>query len=295
MDAAELAPGHRQVARLGGAHREDDGVVALGQLGTGQLAAHVDAGPEDGALATHLVQTPVEVLLLHLELGDAVAHQPADLVGPLVDGDRVTGPGELLSRRETGRAGADDRDRATGEPLGRLGPHEAGLPRLVDDRDLDVLDGDRVLVDAQHAGRLARRRTEATGELREVVGRVQALDGTLPVVAPDQVVPLRDDVAQRATLVAERDAAVHAPAGLRRDDREQRAADPVGVDLVPVADALLDGAAGRDLAALLQEALRVSHGAPPSSRGRSRCRRARLPRPSPWPPGRSGSHGASPR
>ena len=87
-------------------------------------------------------------------------------------------------------------------------------PGPVDDLDLDLLDGDRVLVDAEHAGRLARRRAQAAGELGEVVGGVQALDGLAPAVAVDEVVPVRDQVAERAAVVAERDAAVHAAAGL---------------------------------------------------------------------------------
>ena len=71
------------------------------------VVADVDAGAEDGALAAHLVEAPVEVLLLHLELGDAVAQQAADLVGALVDRDGVAGPGQLLGGGEAGRAGAD--------------------------------------------------------------------------------------------------------------------------------------------------------------------------------------------
>ena len=65
-------------------------------------------------------------------------------------------------------------------------------------------------VDAEHAGRLARRRAQPAGELGEVVGGVQPLDGLVPVVAVDQVVPVGDEVAERAAVVAERDAAVHA-------------------------------------------------------------------------------------
>ena len=87
---------------------------------------------------------------------------------------------------------------------------------------------------------LARRRAQPAGELREVVGRVEPVHRAVPVVAPDEVVPLRDDVAQRAALVAERDAAVHAAPGLGGDDRQQGAADAVGIDLVPVVDALGD-------------------------------------------------------
>ena len=47
-----------------------------------------------------VLEAQVDVLLLHLELGDAVAQQPAGLVGPFVDGDRVTSAGELLGHRE---------------------------------------------------------------------------------------------------------------------------------------------------------------------------------------------------
>ena len=75
------------------------------------------------------------------------------------------------------------------------------------------------------------------------LGYVQPLDRAFPVVAPDQVVPVGDDVAERAALVAERDAAVHAAPGLGLDDRQERATGAVRVDLVPVLDPLADGTA----------------------------------------------------
>ena len=73
---------------------------------------------------------------------------------------------------------------------------------------------DRVAVDPQHARRFARGRAELAGELGKVVGRMQPLDRRPPLVAVDQVVPVGDQVAQRAALMAERDAAVHAPRAL---------------------------------------------------------------------------------
>ena len=79
----------------------------------------LDAVAEAGALGRHLVEPAVEHRLLHLELGDAVAQQPAGLVGPLEDGHGVAGPGQLLGDREPGRAGADDGDRLAREALGR--------------------------------------------------------------------------------------------------------------------------------------------------------------------------------
>src|SRR5690606_38896915 len=142
------------------------------------------------------------------------AQQTADAVGPLEHGHGVTGAGQLLGSGQTGRAGTDDGDLLTGEP-GRV---HRGDPALVegvlDDLDLDLLDGHRVLVDPEHAGRLARRRAQPPGEFREVVGRVQPVDTVAPAVLVDQVVPFRNQVAQRTTVVTERNTAVHAPAGL---------------------------------------------------------------------------------
>jgi len=95
---------------------------------------------------------------------------------------------------------------------------------------------------------------------------VESLDRGVPVVTPDQVVPLGNDVAKRAALVAERDAAVHATTRLGLDDRQQRASRTSGVDLTPVLRALLDRAPRGDLATVLEESLRVSHEPEPSLR-----------------------------
>ena len=103
------------------------------------------------------------------------------------------------------RRSADLRRRPSPRPQG-----------VVDDVLLDVLDRDRIVVDVEHARLLARRRADAAGELREVVRRVQALDRLAPAVAVHEVVPVGDDVPERAALVAERDAAIHAARALRR-------------------------------------------------------------------------------
>ena len=52
-----------------------------------------------------------------------------------------------------------------------------------DDRQLDLLDRDGVVVDVEHAGRLARRRADQPGELGEVVGGVELRERVAPVVA----------------------------------------------------------------------------------------------------------------
>ena len=260
VDAAELAAGRVEVARHRGPEGEHDGVVAVAQLAAGDVDADVHAVAEAGALGLHLVEATVEDRLLHLELGDAVAQQPAGLVGALEDGDRVAGAGQLLGGGEAGRARADDGDGLARESLGRQRLDEALVEGLLDRRDLDLLDRHGRLVDAEDARRLARRRAEPAGELREVVRRVQALDRVGPVAAPGEVVPLRDEVAERAARVAERDAAVHAAAGLALELPELL----LLVDLLPVPDADRDRTAGGELAlAGGEKALRVSHGKPP--------------------------------
>ena len=79
---------------------------------------HVGSGHEADALGPHLLETPVEDALLHLELGDAVAQQAADPVGALEHRDVVAGAAELLGGRQAGGPGSDDRDALPG-PDGR--------------------------------------------------------------------------------------------------------------------------------------------------------------------------------
>ena len=134
VDAAELAALDGQLARQRRPRGDDDGVVALAQVRAGEVDADRDARPEARALGLHLREPLVEVALLHLELGDAVAQQAADPVGPLEDDDGVTGPGQLLRGGQPGRTGADDRDRPPGQPGRRLRREPALVPGPVDDR-----------------------------------------------------------------------------------------------------------------------------------------------------------------
>ena len=260
VDAVQAGAGHGQAPRHRRAAREHDRVVARPQRRGGHVHPGVHPAHELGALGPHLGQPPVQVPLLHLELGDPVPQQPAGRVRALVHGDGVTGPGELLGGGEPGGPGPDHGDLLPG-PRGRPGRprrHPSLGPRPVDDLDFDLLDRHRVGVDAEHARALARRRAQPAGELGEVVGGVQPLGRLPPVLPPDQVVPLRDQVPQRAAGVAERDAAVHAAAGLAL----QRGGAELGVHLAPVLDPHVHRAAGGRLPLRGQESLRVSHARP---------------------------------
>ena len=117
----ELPAGDGQVAPGGGAAGQHDGVVGRQQHVDVDAVADRGVGAELGALGLHLGEPPLEVALLHLELGDAVAQQPADAVGPLEHDDVVAGPGQLLGGGEAGRARADD-----GDPLAGLHARRSG-------------------------------------------------------------------------------------------------------------------------------------------------------------------------
>ncbi len=255
VDAVELAPRDRQVARVAGAARQQERVVLLPQALRVHVDTHVGARHEPDALRPHLLEAAVEDALLHLELGDAVAQQAPDPVGALEDGDVVARAAKLLGGGQAGGPGPHDGDALAG-PDGRgLGSDPALGERAVDDRQLDRLDRDGIVVDPEDARPFARGGAERAGELREVVRRVEAVDRLPPVVPVDQVVPVGDEVPERAALVAEGDAAVHAPGRLLLELRHR----PGQEHLPPVAEPLGDRPVGLLVPCELEEAGDLAH------------------------------------
>src|SRR5262249_47588409 len=153
---------------------------------------------------------PVDVALLHLEVGDAVAQQPAGFAVLLVDVDIVAGPRQLLRAREARRPRSDDGDLLAGLFGVDLRLDPAFFPALVDNGAFDRLDGDGRLDDVDRAARLAGCGADAAGELREIVGRVEVAERLHPVAPVDEVVPVGDLVVHRTAGVAIRHPAIHA-------------------------------------------------------------------------------------
>src|SRR5262245_50763499 len=255
VDALQVAARDGQVARTGGAGREHDRIEVAPQVVAGHVDADVHTRPEGDALGRHLLHATVDQPLLHLEVGDAVAQQAADAVVALEERHRMPGPRELLGARHARGTRADHGDALAGLALRPLRRHPALGPGVIDDVLLDVLDGDRVVVDVEDARLLARRGTDAAGELGEVVRRVQALDRLTPAAAVHEVVPVGDDVPERAALVAERDAAIHAARALRA----QRLLGGRFLELAPVLEARLDRLLVNLLALELEESGDLSH------------------------------------
>src|SRR5690606_37647778 len=153
----------------------------------------------------HLCQTTVNVDLLQLEVRNAIAQEAANAVALLEYGDRVTRTNQLLGAGEPRGARAHNGDALAGLAAGRLWCHPAFLPASVDNGMLDGLDAHRVIIDGQRAGRLARSGADAAGELGEVVRGMQHVQRTPPVLPIHEVVPVRNNIIDRASACTEGD------------------------------------------------------------------------------------------
>ena len=151
-------------------------------------------------------------MLFQLEIGNAVAQQPAQPVVLLEEHDLVPGAGELL-RGGQARPGPEPTT-ATFLPvcvLGRSGSTQPSAKARSAIWYSMCLMVTGLVVDGQRAGGLARGGANAAGDLGEVVGRVQVLGRLAPAIAVDQVVELGNAVLHRAAdAVAEGNAAIHA-------------------------------------------------------------------------------------
>src|ERR1035437_5971223 len=227
VNAPEIAAGNRQVARGFGAAGQRQRVVLVQHLArierAGRRAADVNAVMEGDALGFDLREAAVDDVLLHLEVGDAVTQQAAGLGEFLIDMHVVADTRELLRAGKPRGAGTDNGDLLAGLVRRDFRLYPAIFPGEVDDRAFDGFDGDGVVDDVQRARRLARRRADAAGEFRKVLGLVQIARGFFPVALIDQIVEIRnlvvDRAARRARLnragaMAIGNAAIHAARGL---------------------------------------------------------------------------------
>ena len=138
MDAGELAARHRQIARQRSLRRPARSRRNRARSSsTGTLTPTLQLVRNITPSSCMQGEPAIEEPLFQLELGDAVAQQPADAIGALENGDRVAGAVQLLGGREAGRPGADDGDALAGAHLGRLGGDPAFVERALDDRHFD--------------------------------------------------------------------------------------------------------------------------------------------------------------
>ena len=130
---------------------------------------------------------------------------------------------EQMRRRQPHRAGTDDRHGPSGANLRFCRDDDSLFKAVFGQKQLVFPDGHRAVHLAADACALAERRTDAAGEFREAVDLEQAGERVRRVSLAQHVVPLRDQVVQRAAKgpsaertagLTERNAAVIAAAGL---------------------------------------------------------------------------------
>ena len=120
-------------------------------------------------------------------------------------------------------------------PAAAASTHPSSYARSMIDTSISLIVTGSSLM-PEHARPFARRRAQPAGELGKVVRRVQTIDRRVPLVVVDEVVPVRNQVSERASLMAERNAAVHAARALLHQVACRRRQ----IDLAPVVDALVD-------------------------------------------------------
>ncbi len=243
MDAFKLPAFNGQIARLGRARGENHGIEVFHQLFRRKI--HADFRVTD-KFHTFLFQkvdaAQNDFLLVELHVGDAIHEQTAGAVGALEHGDVMASLVQLRGSRQSRRAGTDDGDGFAGALLGRFGGDPAVFPAAINDGDLDVLDRDGGIVQAEHTGTFAWRRADATGELGKIIRLMQAFKRFLPQTAINEVVPFGNEIVDGAAAghaadklagVAEGNATIHAACALLLEVGLRQ----VEMKLLPVRDA----------------------------------------------------------
>ena len=112
---------------------------------------------------------------------------------------------------QSGGTGTDDSDGLSGSLRWPAGSDDPFLKRTIDDRDFDILDGHRIGIDSQDARSFAGCGAKPACKFGEIVRREEPQQRLLPLIAVNEIVPVRNDIPERTTLVAERDTTIHTP------------------------------------------------------------------------------------
>jgi hypothetical protein len=249
MDADVLATGDREVTRCGCSSSQNYCIELLSKLFAGDIDANIHIAAEFNAFGFKLSQTTIKVLLLHFEFWNAITQKAARTVGTLKNNYIVPCTRQLLCGSEPCRPRTDDSDATASPKLRTLWLDPSLGPGAIDNFDLNLLNGHRILIDANDACRFTRCRAEPTCEFRKVIGCVQAIDSVSPAISKHQIVPVGNQISEWTSVVAKRDTAVHASAGLFANLGDRK----VFVDLFPISQANGNLSPRRKLAVVLHE------------------------------------------
>src|ERR1700730_11735970 len=101
---------------------------------------------------------------------------------------------ELRSAGQPGRTGTDNGHSFSGTRSLGLRHYPSRLKPPVDDRQFDILDCNRRVVDAEDARTFTWRRTDAAGKFRKVVSLMQSVESLTPVPSINQIIPFGNQI-----------------------------------------------------------------------------------------------------
>ena len=214
VNALQLSAWHWQIAPLRCTAGQHHCIMRCHQHINVNVVTNCSINPKFCSLLCHLLNASVNMSLFHFEFGNAVTQQTADAIIALQHHHIVSGTCELLCCSQACRTRTDDGNTLASLVSRNKWSNPAFVPRTINNFDFNLLDRNWILIDTQNACRLARCRTQTASELRKIICCMQAVKCVTPIIAVYQVVPVGNQVAKRAAIVAKRNAAIHAPARL---------------------------------------------------------------------------------
>ena len=230
VNALQFSTGHWQIAPLRCTTSQHHCIMRRHQHINVDIVTDCSINPKFCSLLRHLLDASINMPLFHFEFWNAITQQTTDAIIAFQHHHIVSGTSELLCGRQTSRTRTND-----GNTLARLVSRNKRrdptfVPRTINNFNFNLLDRNRILIDSQNARRFAGRRTQTASELREVICRMQAVKCITPIISVDQVVPVGNQVAKRAAVVAKRNTAIHAPTRLMLEVDSRKSF----VDLAPI-------------------------------------------------------------
>ena len=254
------------------ARRHDHGIELGTQVGGDRRIGGIDSQAEHDAKLVHKGHAALDHVFRKLHIGNAVHEQPAGAVVALNDRHQRPAPRELPCGSKPRRPRSHH-----GNPRRILGSRLKPVRTTV--RPFPIGNGAFVVVDgrglvahpAKVARSLAKGRAHTARELRQRRGKRETLGGLGPSSAIHELVPLRDEVVERA---AARASAAKRTAHLAKRNPAHHAAArlsalgifiEVHIELVVVANALAHRAQRMCLAIPLKKCSRLPHRYPLSN------------------------------
>src|SRR3990167_4651384 len=80
---------------------------------------------------------------------------------------------------------------------------------MLDDIQLNIFNGDRLVVDSENTGPFARSGAEKPGKFRKIIRLMKSINRLPPTIFINQIVPIGDQISERTSLMAKRNPAIH--------------------------------------------------------------------------------------